>query len=556
MSQGSDSPLRVPDILDLIAFHATCRPSVIAITHLRIGQAHQEITWSDLLKRAQTARAVLVSELADENFVPSYTGKSIEVVCMLLGAIAGGKVYAGISPKFRLPQLLHVLEACDAKAALLDSGGLPVVRDGLPSSSRLRSTNWLQVDAVSAGPMARAAAQAIRAEASLKELVVAGGCADESGYAGSNVALDPDRAAVCLFTSGSTGAPKGVLVSWSDLFHRAVAECDLLELSVDDRLLSLLPFSFDVGLNQLISAMVSGAGLVILDSWMPKDIVDAIASQRITGVSGVPSIWLSVLKGQTTLDHQGAHASLRYLTISGGDMNPEQLRLFSSLAAGVGIFKTYGQTESFRSSALLPHEFALRPTSVGRSFGTARVYIVRDDGTLADVGEQGEVVHTGLGVMLGYLKETRTDEKRRPNPFRGDQDTSPFAIFTGDQGHLDEQGFLFLAGRQDDMVKVAGHRVHLAELAAEVARVPGVLAAEAVCVPVESGDPLLAVFAMTDTSGEAWTPERLRVEVTKRVPTYMLPRLIQLLASFPLTASGKPDRQALRYEAVRVLIPS
>ena len=556
MSQSRDSLLRVPDIFDLIAFHATCRPSAIAIKHLRIGQAHQEITWCDLLRRAQAARAVLLSELPDGNFVPSYTGKSIEAVCMLLGAIAGGKVYAGISPKFRLPQLLHVLEACDARAALVDSGGLPVIRDGLSSSARLRSTKWLQVDSIAASPMARAAAQAIRAEASLKELDVAGERAGVSEPAGSNAALDPDRAAVCLFTSGSTGAPKGVLVGWSDLYHRAVAECNLFELSEDDRLLSLLPFSFDVGLNQLISAMVSGAGLVIQDSWMPKDILGAIASQGITGVSGVPSIWLSVLKGQKALDHQAAHASLRYLTISGGDMNSEQLRQFSSLAPGVGIFKTYGQTESFRSSALRPHEFALRPTSVGRSFGTARVYIVREDGTLANVGEQGQVVHTGLGVMLGYLKGTRIDEKRRPNPFRGDLDTSPFAIYTGDQGHLDEQGFLFLAGRQDDMVKVAGHRVHLAELAAEVARVPGVLAAEAVCVPVESGDPLLAVFAMTDSSVATWTPERLRVEVTKRLPTYMLPRLIQLIPNFPLTASGKPDRQALRDEAVRVLIPS
>jgi acyl-CoA synthetase (AMP-forming)/AMP-acid ligase II len=318
----------------------------------------------------------------------------------------------------------------------------------------------------------------------------------------------------------------------------------------------LLPFSFDVGLNQLMSALVSGARLVILDSWLPTDILNAIATQEITGISGVPSIWLSLLKARKPIDREGPHAALRYLTISGGDMEVEQLQRFAASAPGVAIYKTYGQTESFRSTALLPAELAARPTSVGKPFATAKVYIVRPDGTRAGTGERGEVVHTGLGVMLGYLNGSSVDAKRRCNPFLGPDDASPFAIFTGDQGHLDEQGFLFLAGRQDDMVKVAGNRVHLAELSAEMARVPGVFAAEAVSVPVDGADPLLAVFVLPEHADAGLTTQVLGAEAARRLPTYMLPRLIELRASFPLTASGKPDRQALRAEAARLLQPT
>lgn len=553
MSQRERSPLRTPGILELIASHATNRPDRVAITHIKPGRAPHQVTWPQLLRSAEVACDAMRRTIPDNAIVPSYISKSVDAVVTLVAAVASGHVYAGISPKFRLRQLIHVLDACAADHAFVDSSCLGPVRDGVHTTDRMRETTWHLLDPQHVtGPSARAAVEAIRTHGQLRDFAIPASATDRPEGV-PNTASNPQRPAICLFTSGSTGAPKGVLVSWSDLLQRAQAECDLFGISAEDRLLSLLPFSFDVGLNQLMSALVSGAELVIQDSWMPSDILKTIAEARITGISGVPSIWLSLLKGQRAIDNQNDHASLRYLTISGGDMETEQLRRFAALVPGVSVFKTYGQTESFRSTALRGEELLERPRSVGRPFGTAKVYIVRADGSQALPDEQGEVVHTGLGVMLGYLNEHGTQGKRRPNPFFGDHDDSAYAIFTGDHGHLDDQGYLYLAGRQDDMVKVAGHRLHLSELAAEMARIPGVLTAEALALSVGQTDPVLAVFVQPDLHGGATTAEELRAEARRRLPTYMWPSLILLKSSFPLTATGKPDRKAMQAEALDAL---
>lgn len=555
MDSSHATPAVVPEILDLISAHAQRRPNAVAIRHLRAGRPADEITWAGLLEQAVRAQRALRLEAPNDRFLPAYVGKSIRKVAILVGAIASGRAYAGISPKFRLPQLLHVLGACGASIALVDSSGLPVLRDGVANAAdRLRATRWWWLDPPATSPLTRSALEAVSGALELLEVPKLLD-AEQPDRDAHSAATSSDRPAVCLFTSGSTGTPKGVLVSWSDLYRRAQAECALFGLGEQDRLLSLLPFSFDVGLNQLLTSMVSGAELTILDSWMPVDILNAIATHSVTGVSGVPSIWLGLLRSRKTFERNGPHASLRYLTISGGDMTAEQLQQLMLAADGAGIFKTYGQTESFRSSALLPSELANRPMSVGRAFGGARIYIVRADGTQAGSGETGEVVHTGLGVMLGYLNPEGHERKRQRNPFFGAEDPSPYAIFTGDHGRLDDDGYLFLAGRQDDMVKVAGNRIHLAELSAAIASIPGVLTAEAVSVPIEGSDPVLAVFVIPNTVAADLTVQRLNAEASKRVPTYMLPKLFEIRSEYPLTASGKPDRKALRDEAARQLLP-
>src|SRR5262249_33867740 len=144
--------------------------------------------------------------------------------------------------------------------------------------------------------------------------------------------------------------------------------------------------------------------------------------------------------------------------------------------------KTYGQTEAFRATSLKPHEYAAKRYSVGRAFHGVRVYVVREDSTRAEPDEPGEVVHTGLGVMLGYLDGNDPQNKLRPNPFAGPDDPAPRAIFTGDQGYLDGDGYLFLSGRRDDMVKIQGNRIYPNEVRDQLLQVPGVGLAEVVAV--------------------------------------------------------------------------
>jgi acyl-coenzyme A synthetase/AMP-(fatty) acid ligase len=265
---------------------------------------------------------------------------------------------------------------------------------------------------------------------------------------------------------------KGVLVSSSDLIRRACAEVSWLGLNSKDVLLSILPFSFDVGLNQLLASLVAGAELVILESWLPADVLGVVAARGVTGIAAVPSIWLDFMKQQRVIDRVHAHRSLRFLTVSGGDLSAGQHVRLLELAGGAEIFKTYGQTETFRTSSLRPEEYAARPLSVGRALPGVRLYICRADGTRAEAGETGEVVHTGTGSMLGYLGADPTPTKLGENPWRSVDDPNPLAIFTGDLGRLDEEGYLYLLGRRDDLVKISGNRVYPSEQSSSVTARP------------------------------------------------------------------------------------
>lgn len=458
----------------------------------------------------------------------------------LLGAAASGHTAACLNPKLRAPQVERILSVGRAPIAVLDGTGLLALK-GIHDASPIRRTRWWLVRGAGFMPMHEKAAEAMRNVTVLEDWPL------PAEAATTLPTLAPHAPAACLFTSGSTGVPKGVLVGRQDLLDRANAEVECFGLSESDVLLSVLPFSFDVGLNQLFASLVAGATLVILDSWMPVDILRVAAERGVTGISAVPSIWLDFLKAGHRFDRAGAHRSLRYITVSGGDLKPAQLEALPALVDGVQIFKTYGQTEVFRPTCLLPAEFAEHMRSVGRPFKHSKVYVVRDDGTLAAPGEHGEVVATGLGVMLGYLDGADEQNKLRDNPFRGSEDTNATAIYTGDVGYVDGDGYLYLLGRRDAMLKIMGNRVYPGEVAAQLVALPGVEQAEVVGVERGEGGPRLYAFVVLDRYAPA--PDELRRQMASRVPAYMVPAAVFTMEAIPRTASGKPDYPALIAEA-------
>jgi acyl-CoA synthetase (AMP-forming)/AMP-acid ligase II len=189
--------------------------------------------------------------------------------------------------------------------------------------------------------------------------------------------------------------------------------------------------------------------------------------------------------------------------------------------------------------------------SVGRPFGRSKVYVVREDGSRAAPGEPGEVVATGLGVMQGYLDGEDEQKKLCDNPFRGPDDPSPKAVFTGDVGHLDADGYLFLRGRRDAMLKVHGNRVYPGEVVAELLALPGVMQAEV--VGADMGDAGTRLVAYVVLGADAPATDELRRLVATRVPAYMVPMAVVRKDAIPRTASGKTDVPALVAEAAALV---
>jgi acyl-CoA synthetase (AMP-forming)/AMP-acid ligase II len=475
--------------------------------------------------------------------IPLLVGKSADGIGSMLAAILTGRPFCFLNPKYRGPQVAEVLAATSAPLCLVDGAGLLAVRGAWKEHPRIEQTTWAVIGDHSLTGIYAEAATELRAIADVIVL-------DDREQAPSLTRSDDATSAVgtCLFTSGSTGQPKGVLVSEADMMGRVVEEIEWFGLTRDDVLLSVLPFSFDVGLNQLMTALAGGAELVLLDSWLPADIVGAVEARGVTGISAVPAIWQDVIDSGMRFDTKGPHASLRYIAISGGSLSRHHLERLPETVRGAAIFKTYGQTEAFRATSLRPEDYHRKIDSVGRPFPGVHVYVVRDDGGQCDSGETGEVVHTGLGVMIGYLGgaggNAEQQAKMRPNPFLGDADRSPLAVFTGDLGYLDDEGYLFLKGRRDRMLKVLGNRVYPQEVTNQLLTIPGIREAVVVGVPRADGQTVLVAF-LRSAGGVEPIARGVRKALGAKLPGFMIPKEIVFVDRMPRTPSGKIDEQRL-----------
>ena len=471
-----------------------------------------------------------------------------DCIAAMLGALGAGCALSCVNQKLRPPQIERILVGTRTPIALIDGPGLMALRSAISPDSPIASVRWWLVRGPQFGKTHERLAAKLASVARVEDWDPAPWLdAAKSGIR----RVDRGVEGCCLFTSGSTGTPKGVVISHGDLEARAKAESEWFELRNHDVLLSILPFSFDVGLNQLMSFLWTGCELALLDSWFSKDIMSAIAARKATGISAVPSIWQDFLSKEHRLETTGAHASLRYLTVSGGALSRRDLNRLPEIAPGVGIFKTYGQTEAFRGSSLRPAEFEANRESVGRAFQGAHVYVVRKDGSRAAPNEKGEVVITGLGLMKGYLDDNDPENKLRPNPFADEADTSELAIFTGDEGHLDADGYLYLAGRRDDMVKVQGNRIYPHEVRDQLLQIEGVAHAEV--IPVKHTDDTRLVAFVVGGTSQLPSEADMMMKMGTLVPSYMIPSHIVTKQELPLTASGKPDRPQLAAEAAALL---
>jgi acyl-coenzyme A synthetase/AMP-(fatty) acid ligase len=535
--------------------HAREQPNHVAVWNRLPGGQYEVTSYGELADAAHRFARAFADSFSEARFIPLCLDRSASCIAAMLGAIGAGKAFICLNQKMRLRQVADILEAVGASIVLVDAAGLMTLRGELTEAPAITRAQWWLLRGPEFGAMHGKIAARLGEVAVVKQWeanVAKPNVADPNVPAPLLPPHDPLRVGCCLFTSGSTGKPKGVLIGERDLSARAWAEARWYQLHEKDVLLNILPFSFDVGLNQVLSAMCVGCALVLLHSWLPADILDAVAERQVTGISAVPSIWSDFLNANLRFDTRGQHASLRYITISGGDLSQEKLDRLPAMVAGVGIIKTYGQTETFRSAALLPPEFSRKRQSIGRAFVNVRVYVARDDGTLAAPHEVGEIVHAGMGVMLGYLDGDDPQHKLRPNPFVGPDDNAPYAVFTGDQGYLDEDGYLYLLGRRDEMLKVAGNRLYPRAISDQLAAIEGVAEAEVVGVKLDNDDTHLVAFAVQEPSSTL-QPMMIRRALALRVPSFMLPEHVVILPVMPRTANGKPDRQALATRAATLL---
>ncbi|HEY0116498.1 MAG TPA: acyl-CoA ligase (AMP-forming), exosortase A system-associated, partial [Allosphingosinicella sp.] len=326
----------------------------------------------------------------------------------------------------------------------------------------------------------------------------------------------PDDLAALLYTSGSTGRPKGVMLSHANLWLGAVSVAHYLRLTPSDRVLAVLPYSFDYGQNQLLSAWAAGACAIPLDFLAPRDVIRAVAAQRVTTLAGVPPLWVQLIEAPWPPD---AALQLRRLTNSGGKLPPSVIRRMRELFPAADIYSMYGLTEAFRSTYLEPALLDTHPDSIGSAIPFAEIMVIGKDGSEAAADEEGELVHAGPLVAKGYWRDpARTAQRFKPAPQASAY--GGVAVWSGDQVRRDGDGLLYFVGRADGMIKTSGNRVSPTEI--EEAAIGSGLAAEAVALGYP--DPLLgqAIALIARPSGEA-DEAGLRAHLKRTLPNFMQP---------------------------------
>ena len=363
--------------------------------------------------------------------------------------------------------------------------------------------------------------------------------------------IGKDLAAI-LYTSGSTGKPKGVMLSHDNVRAGATIVSSYLEITSADRILAVLPFSFDAGLNQLTTAFQQGGTLVLMNFVFARQIVEMLAKEQITGLAGVPTLWSLLAQPNSTLQ-KNTPPALRYITNTGGAMPQSVLRSLRTALPRTRIFLMYGLTEAFRSTYLPPEELDRRPTSMGKAIPDTEILVLNERNELCAPGEVGELVHRGPTVSMGYWRNPEaTDGVLRPNPLLppelGDIER---VCYSGDLVKTDEDGFLYYVGRRDTMIKSSGFRISPTEVEEVVFQSGQVRHAAAVGVPDELLGQAVKVFVVP-INGDPLDRDALLAFCEDRLPRYMVPKFMEVLDELPKTSSGKVDYVSLRREVALV----
>lgn len=370
-------------------------------------------------------------------------------------------------------------------------------------------------------------------------------CALEAPHAWRDTSIEKDLAAI-LYTSGSTGKPKGVMLSHANIVAGASIVSTYLEITEAERILAILPFSFDAGLNQLMTAFQQGATLVLMTFVFAREIVQRLLKERITGLAGVPTLWSLLAQPNSTLQKQPLRA-LRYITNTGGAMPQSVLATLRKALPTTKIFLMYGLTEAFRSTYLPPEELDRRPTSMGKAIPNTEILVINNQGQLCKPGEVGELVHRGPTVSMGYWGQPElTAQILRPHPFLPPELGGEEKVcYSGDLVKMDEDGFLYFIDRRDTMIKSSGFRISPTEVEEVLFQSGEVRQAAVIGVPDEILGQSIKAF-VTPRDSVLIDTDSLLAFCAEKMPYYMVPKAVEVLDELPKTNSGKVDYPALR----------
>ncbi len=451
------------------------------------------VTYGQLCQRS-SAVAEAAAEQPPET-IALLCGNSPEFACGFLGARWAGKRVA-VLPTLAPPPLLAMMAAeAGAKAALVSQELMPKVQEaGLSAISIENAVLRPSRERASGAPA---------------------------------TAAERNAPAILLYTSGSTGKPKTVALSEENIISNVQGCIDAMRFTRDEVMLAILPLFHSYGLTVTLLLPLRLGGRVVIEKFSPRAVLAAIEKHRVTALIAVPSQYRLLAKDPTPVDV----SSLKYC-IAGAERLPELVASDFEARFGKAILQGYGCTETSPVVAINP-PWANHSVSVGPPLPNIRVSI-RENWEEVPIGEQGEICVEGPSVMLGYLNQPEATAAKIRNG----------VLRTGDRGFMDGEGYLHVAGRADDMLKVAGEKIYPAEVEHAIEQVDGVEEAAVIGVPDEARGYALVAYVQPK-AGVTLNETGLRNAVRERIEAIKVPRTFVVVEQLPRSPTGKLDKKTL-----------
>ncbi len=435
---------------------------------------------------------------------------SIEYVIAFYAVWKLGAIVVALNPQSKFDEIKNVIGQCDAKILIIEN----------VKSVSIESLKKLNIKILSL---------ASNKDDGFESWSNAISCSDSA----ANAILDESSLAQIIFTSGTTGNPKGVLLTHGNLMANTVDIVEYLQLSDSDSALDVLPFHYSYGNSVLHSHIFSAAKIVLSGSMaFPQDVVNSLREFNISGFYGVPSTYRLLLSRS---DWAQKKLPLRYLTQAGGPMGIELTnQLLNSINSDTKLFIMYGQTEATARISWLPPAALLKKMgSVGIAVKHIKIEIRDSLGCKLANNKEGAVYVSGDSIMQGYWNNEEATQQVIINGW----------LKTGDIGYLDDDDFLYLVGRKNDMIKVGAHRINPLELEEVINKLLFIDDSAVIGVDDDILGQALCAYVVCLESKQNML--ELKRHCSEYLPLHKIPRVYKCVNELPKTSSGKIQRYKL-----------
>jgi long-chain acyl-CoA synthetase len=462
------------------------------------------------------ARALQDEGMQRGDRVVLYLDNTAACSAAIFGVLMAGGVFTVINSQTKSEKLAYVLGDSEASILVTESHSADVAAAAVANASTVQRVYGVGDDLPAAF-------------AGFHETIEAtAGEPNDPGTA-------PSDLATLVYTSGTTGRPKGVMLSHESLVFTIGSIAEYLRLEREDRILSVLPMAFTYGLSQLLLTARLGATLLLERSFtFPAKTLRRMRDEEATVFPAVPTVYVTI----AGMSHEAPYASVRCLTNAAADLPPafhERLRAVFPEAA---LYRMYGLTECVRVCYLEPELVGQKPTSVGKAIPGTEALVLDERGEPVKPGEVGVLHARGPHVMMGYWRAPELTAHMLREGAGGRM------LCTHDHFTVDEDGDLYFVDRSDDLIKTRGEKVSSVEVEAALHDIPGVRQAAVVGVPDELlGQAVRAYVVLED--GTVMGEQELIRACRARIENFMVPREVVLLSELPLTESGKVRKRDL-----------